>query len=305
MYLVNNGRTIVQVGQNGVNMDDLLTVRPNGVIRTKGNPAETVMPMPTTWVGDKALAISQDVHNRREETTGVTRLSMGIDADTLHDTATGFKGLQEAADDRVEMVARMFAAALGQMYEGVLDLVMHHQDRPRQIRVSGKPIEIDPALWHEHYGVRVNVALGDTQREQQVAGLLKVLELQGQAMQMGLATPNHLYNTFDDLVQKVGLKKCDRYFLDPDSDEYKQMQMQRANQPQQPDPYVQAEMIKANGKQQEAMMRARLQQQKQQHEQAMAEIDKQLEQRADDQRFLHDMTELELKYNTNVPGSAV
>ena len=100
----------------------------------------------------------------------------------------------------------------------------------------------------------------------------------------------------------------DLFFLDPTTPEFQQKMMlaqQQAGQQQEVNPLVQAEMIKAQAKQAEAAARIQLEQQRNQHEQAMEEIDRKLKQRDQDLDFTSQMTELELKYGRNVPGAAV
>ena len=305
MYLVNNGR--MGVNEN-VNIDDVLNVRPGGVIRNKGQTpiGNNMIPVTTPWVGDKALVIMDHVEGRKEQRTGVTKWQQGIDGSNLHDTATGFEGLLEKLSDRMEMVARLFAeGGLKELYKIILELILKHQDETREILVAGEPITLDPQQWQEQYGIRVNVGTGTGNKEKMIAGLMKIYEMQGGLMQMGLVTPQHIYNTAEKLVRKLDLDDVDDFFMSPESPEYAQLMAMQSKGGEPTNPLVQAEMIKAQSKEREAMMRGQLQANKQQHEQAMAEADKQLEKRGQDQKFLSDMTELELKYRTDVPGSAV
>lgn len=312
MYLVNNGRVAARVdGTNGVNMDDLLTVRPGGVVRTKGQPGADIMPLTTPWVGDKALAILEYMKQVRQERTGITQYTFGMDGDSLHDTATGFQGLAERSDERVELIARLYAEqALKRIFWGILDMVMRHQDTPRQVRILGRPVEVDPTMFCEKYGLVCNVGLGTGNKQKKIAALMAIIQKQEQLMAAGspLVDMQLYHNALSKLVRLTDLYDPDAFFNDPSSEEFQQklMMMQaQAGQQQELNPLVQAEMIKAQSKDREAAARIQLQEQKQQHEQAMEEIDRQLKQRDQDLGFTADMTELELKYRQNVPGSSV
>lgn len=303
MYMVNNGRVVARVdGKNGVNMDDLLTVRPGGVVRTKGQPGQDVVPLTTTWVGDKALAILDYMKTVREERTGVTNYTLGMDGDKLHDTATGFQGLTERTDERMELIARLYAeTGLKPIFYGIIQMVARHQDGPREIRVLGEPIEIDPCQWTEKYSITCNVGLGTGRKEKQIQALLGIIQKQEQLLATGspLVDMELYHNSLERLVKLTDLYDASRFFHDPKTPEFQQrLTMMQANQQPEVNPIVQAEMIKAQSKEKEAAARLQLQSQESQHKQGMEEADRQLD-------HLERMTELELKYGRNVPGSAV
>lgn len=302
MYQVNNGRVVARVtGKEGVNMDDLLNVRPGGVVRTKGMPGQDVVPLVTPWIGDKALAILDFMKNVRQERTGVTNFTLGLDGNDLHETATGFQGLTERSDERIELIARIYAeTALKPIFYGILDLIGRHQDGPREIRLLGKPVIVDPCMWTEKYSVTCNVGLGTGQKEKQIQALVGILEKQEQLLASGspLVGIEQYHAALSMLVKKTDLYDPDLFFLNPQSEEFQLRIQQMQSQQQPPDPYVQAEMIKAQSREKEAAAKLQLQAQDQQHKQNMQQADRQLS-------HLEKMTEMELKYSTDVPGSAV
>jgi hypothetical protein len=55
MYLTNNNRVAVQDGQ--VAMDDLLTNRPGGIVRTKQPPSNVMMPLPAQPITEQAITL--------------------------------------------------------------------------------------------------------------------------------------------------------------------------------------------------------------------------------------------------------
>ncbi len=66
----------------------------------------------------------------------------------------------------------------------------------------------------------VEVGLGHGNRDQQLAYMMQVLNLQKEALGaggLGLVSPKHIYNTLSKLVQWAGLKSVTPYFSDPDS----------------------------------------------------------------------------------------
>ena len=87
MYLTNNNRVAIQDGQ--VAMDDLLTNRPGGIVRTKQPPQNVMMPIQAQPITDQATTMLGYLDSVKESRTGITRQSQGLDANTLNKTATG------------------------------------------------------------------------------------------------------------------------------------------------------------------------------------------------------------------------
>ena len=104
MYLTNNNRIAIQDGQ--VAMDDLLTNRPGGVVRTKQPPQQVMMPMQSQTISQQAFPLLEYLDTVRETRTGVTRYSQGLDADALNKTATGVNTLMSQSQMRMELIAR-------------------------------------------------------------------------------------------------------------------------------------------------------------------------------------------------------
>ena len=79
MYLTNNNRVAVMDGQ--VNIDDLLTNRPGGIVRTKQPPQSVIQPMASQPLNQAAMPLLEYLDTVREQRTGITRYSQGMDAD--------------------------------------------------------------------------------------------------------------------------------------------------------------------------------------------------------------------------------
>ena len=82
MYLTNNNRVAVMDGM--VNMDDLLTSRPGGVVRTKQPPNQVMQPLQAQPISQQAFPLLSYLDTVREARTGITKSAQGLDADTLN-----------------------------------------------------------------------------------------------------------------------------------------------------------------------------------------------------------------------------
>lgn len=275
IYSINaGGRKEVVIGQ--VNMDDLLTPRPNGIVRVK-QPGQ-IRDMTTEFIGAQTMAILNMTREMRDERTGQMRHQQGLTAESLHQSTDAAMSMIESMQARTELMCRLYAEALKQMYAGVLDLIVRHQDKPRQVRIGGKVLNIDPSAFKERYGLRVKVGSGNASKERKRADLEYIFAKQGQAVQVGMSSNQHIYNTLTDMVALTTQRDVSRYFVDPS------MIAPKQDAPPE-DPLVMAEKVKLQGD----MMRA-------------AQKDK-FDREARDVDHTEKMTDLSLKYSVPLPGS--
>ena len=87
------------------------------------------------------------VDSTREVRTGVTRYNQGLDTESLNKTATGFQGIRDMSQLRIELIARMEAAALKRLCELIIKNAALYQNESIQIKAHGETLEIDPSTW--------------------------------------------------------------------------------------------------------------------------------------------------------------
>ena len=222
LYLSNNGRHVIS---DQVNLDDMLTSRPGGIVRLKSGarPADGhVMPLTTPLVAAQAFPMLEYIDGVRESRTGVTRYNQGLDADTLNKTASGIGQIMSAAQQRIELIARVFAeTGVKDLFRKILELVGKRQQAPRILRLRNRWVAMDPRQWNTGMDLTINVGLGTGNKDQMLVHLRNLLGLQVEAIrfQGGAAGPlvtiENIYNTLARLVENAGLKSVDAYFTDP------------------------------------------------------------------------------------------
>lgn len=234
MYLANNGRNAIDASR--VNLDDMLTSRPGGVIRVTGDPNGAIIPIVHPQVGQAVLQAVEYIDSVRENRTGVTRYNQGIDANSLNKTATGINAIQNASMQRIELIARLFAET------GVKDLMriihalsMKHSKQVEMVKLSGKWVPVDPSSWKTRDDLTVAVGVGTGNKDQQLVHLQQIWQMQGLGMQFGIATPENLYHTASKLTQNAGFKQTEQFWKDPG---------EGAPPPQPPNPQLQIEQMK-------------------------------------------------------------
>jgi hypothetical protein len=214
MYLANNGRYMALDGM--VNIDDLLTSRPGGIVRVK--TFDAVKPMQPPLLGAPAFNLLEYIDTIKENRTGVTRYNQGLDADSLNKTATGINQIMSAAQSRVELIARVFAeTGVKDLFYAILEAVQKHQDHAKVIRLRNEWIPMDPREWTSKFDLSVMVGLGTGSKEMQMAALAEEAQFQLAALQGGLpvVTPENVYNLRMKALEAKNIKGGDLFYTHP------------------------------------------------------------------------------------------
>jgi hypothetical protein len=272
IYISNNQR--VAVNKNTVNVQDLLVSRPGGVIRVDGPVGDNIMPFvqPSNLM-QQILPMLEYCDQQREMRTGIGKDTMGVDADALQDVTKGGQlAAMSAAAMKVELVARLLAEGVKDIFSKIHKLLMRHQDKPLQMQLTGRWIDVNPGDWRERTQISVNVGLGSGNREEARANVMMLAQAQQQLGQFGLVGPKQAYATFKKLAHLLGEENPSTFVMDPDSPEYQQAMANKAHQP--PDPRIAAAQISAQSAQQIAQTRLQTEQVKAQASttQAQAEL---------------------------------
>jgi len=217
LYLTNNPRMYVpQDCMTEDTIDDLLTVRPGGLVRGKG--ASKPEPLYEPFDMSKGMSMLQYIAGERESRTGITRLNQGLDADTLNKTATGTALMQAQGQQMEEYVARNFAEALARLFAKKLRLMVA-VGQPIAVKIDGQARTVDPTRWPTGLAANVRVGLGSGRKEQRLAYRAQMLDMQKEALPVGLASKRNIFRNLSAMVRDAGLGIPTDYFLDPASPE--------------------------------------------------------------------------------------
>ena len=246
-------RTVVVEGQ--VNMDDVMNNETGAIIRARA--PGMVQPLAEPFVGQSAMPLIAYMDDVRAQRTGISAASQGLNPDVLQSTtASAVNATVQGAQERIELVARLFAEnGMKRLFKGLLKLLIRHQDQARMVRLRGKWVQIDPKYWDADMDVQVNVALGHGTDNEKMQFLMMVAQKQEQIMQtLGPSNPlvdaGQYRNTLAQICTLAGFKDASRYFKPVDMQVVQQM-MQQASQNQPPDPnmmLVQIEQQKVQAK---------------------------------------------------------
>ena len=253
MYLANNGRFQVVEGQ--VNIDDLLTNRPGGIVRTRSPQA--LQPIQTPALQNYSFDMLEYWDNIKSGRTGVNPTTQGLPADVLksHVTTGAITGALTNAQGRIELIARIFAdTGVRNIFKSVYNLIQRYENRKKIVRVQNNYFEIDPSSWREDLDVSIEVGIGYGDQDIRMNNLSTYATLVEKVAQQteGIINPDNIYNLMREIADEMGIKNVDR-FITPPSEEAKEPNIQeQALQAQ-----AQALMIEAQASQVEAQVKVK------------------------------------------------
>lgn len=246
IYNLNNGRYSVVEGQ--VNLDDLLTNQSGGVVRTKNNAAINPLPVPP---------LSNDVYNMldrmerdRGKRTGVSDTTKGLEEGVLHSNqaASSVNQVMTASEQQIELIARMFAeTGVKDLFQLLHDFAIRYQDQIEVFQLRGQFISVNPANWRDRTELQVTVGIGNMNKDQQLAHLMRMFEIAQTVVNGGgmgvLITEQNVYNMLKEMTINAGYKDVDRYWTDPSSPEAQKAQEEKASQPSPEEMALQAQTM--------------------------------------------------------------
>ena len=240
IYHLNNGRFECLDGR--VNMDDLLTNRPAGVVRVKEMGAVRRLDAPD--IGKSPYEMLNYIDTVRDSRTGITKFNQGLDANVLQQTtATAYVQQMQSSQARIELIARVFAeTGISAMYKRIYELLQKHSDKSKVVMLRNKWVDVDPASWKKQCDFTVRVGLGNGNRDQNLVHLQSLVAIQEKIIAAGgmglLVTPKNVFNTLKEIGMNMGLKNIEEYITDPDEG-------QAQGQQQQEDPEAGKQQVEA------------------------------------------------------------
>ena len=251
LYMTNSPRMGVVEGQ--VNLDDLLTVTANGIVRMKNTQAIVPLTVPPT--ANQSFPLLEYLDSVQAKRTGVSDQMNGLNPDVLQNsTATAVAMMQNSAAGKVELIARVFAeTGVKDLFQKILQLLCKYQDKERIVRLRGKYVSIDPREWTNGFDISINVGLGTGNKQEQMAMIAMVLGKQEEILKaVGINNPlvslTNYRQTLGRFIEAAGFKDSNEFFLEITPEQEQQMAQQSQQQGQQQDPAMQAYVAQMQAK---------------------------------------------------------
>lgn len=162
--------------KNQYDRKSLLDNRPGGVVEQNAPGMIDRFPYHALPVGtDQLLETFEQTKERR---TGVTRTSMGLNADVFkNDNAYATVNMMmSAAQNRLRMVARNISeTGLRDLFLSIYRIARQNEKKPIVVNVQGQEVTMIPAQWPERSHVQTSVAVGSNERDERAQKLTMLL----------------------------------------------------------------------------------------------------------------------------------
>ena len=216
LALANQGELVVNEGQlgGGVEYDSLLARGVGAVHRIRGDASITPLPVAvSTRDALSGLEMSAGIVERR---TGITSRTQSLEAQRLQATATGASIMEEAVNQRLELVARVYAETFFKPLGRYLLHLLSRWPEALCLRLKGRYVRFEPGGFDPDMDIAVAVGLGTGNRARMVSTYAQILEIQKQFVQvLGKDSPVRLADlvyTCHRMAEAAGLEAPERFF---------------------------------------------------------------------------------------------
>lgn len=231
--ITNNPRTQVLNGTI-TNPSELLDNRLGGIVNVRR--MDGIAPIPQSQMNPYVFNMINMIADSKEEATGVSRLSQGLNKDAI--SSQNAEGMVEqlisASQQRQKIIARRFGTFLREIWHLIYSTAIDHVDEAEFVSITGKHTPVSPVEWKKRTVASIELSLGygEAQREAQ-----KWAELDQYFSQDPMLAPAYSYEKRYEVLtrglEKRGIEDITNILTPPDQmqppepSQQEQMQMKQ------------------------------------------------------------------------------
>ena len=224
--ITNNPRyTVVKGGLT--NPRELIDNRVGGIVNV--SRPDAISPMVQAPLNPFIFQTIQMLDEDKEDTTGVSRLSQGLNKDAIskQNSAAMVEQLATMSQQRQKIIARNFANNfLKPLYQLIYQLVVENEPQAKIVEIAGDYVAVNPGDWGSKRDVTVEMHLGYGEQEAEAQKYLVLHGLMSQDPTLStMYTPENQYNLMTHVMEQNGIKNVKDYLTPP-----------QEQPPEQPDP---------------------------------------------------------------------
>ena len=233
--ITNNPRYMVVKG-GLTNPRELIDNRVGGLVNV--SRVDAISPMPQASLNPFVFQTLQLLDEDKEDNSGVSRLSQGLNKDAIshQNSAAMVEQLATMSQQRQKIIARNFANQFVKpLFHLIYQLVVENEDQQKIIDLSGEYVQVNPSVWESKRDVMVQLHLGYGEQEAESQKHLMMHQMFSQdPILQGMYQPQNAYALVKDVMEKAGIMNVSDYLTSPDQlpppqpDPAQEMQMQMA-----------------------------------------------------------------------------
>ena len=194
--------------------------------------------MPQAPLNPFVFQTIQMLDEDKEDNTGVSRLSQGLNKDAIskQNSAAMVEQLATMSQQRQKVIARNFANQFVKpLFHEIYRLVVENETQERIFEVAGNYVTIDPTTWSDQRDVSVELKLGYGEQDREAQKLMQLHQMfsQDPTLQPMYSVQNR-YMLMKKFLEAQGILNVEDYLTPPDQlpppqpDPAQQMQAQMA-----------------------------------------------------------------------------
>ena len=214
--ITNNPRyTVVKGGLT--NPRELIDNRVGGIVNV--SRPDAISPMLQAPLNPFIFQTIQMLDEDKEDTTGVSRLSQGLNKDAIskQNSAAMVEQLATMSQQRQKIIARNFANNfLKPLYQMIYQLVVENEPDAKIVEIAGDYVSVNPAAWGQKRDVTVELHLGYGEQEAEAQKYLVLHGLMSQDPVLStMYTPQNQHALMTHVMEQNGIKNVKDYLTPP------------------------------------------------------------------------------------------
>lgn len=233
--ITNNPRYMVVKG-GLTNPRELIDNRVGGLVNV--SRPDAISPMPQAPLNPFVFQTIQLLDEDKEENTGVSKLSQGLNKDAIskQNSAAMVEQLATMSQQRQKIIARNFANQFVKpLFHEIYRLVVENEDQQKIVQIAGDYVQVNPQAWEDKRDVVVELRLGYGEQERESQKYLAMHQMISQDPVLSrMYLPQNQYALMKDVMELSGILNVADYLTPPDQipppqpDPAAEMQMQMA-----------------------------------------------------------------------------
>ena len=229
--ITNNPRYMVVKG-SVTNPKELIENRFGGIVNV--TRPDGILPMQQASLNPFVFQTMQLLDEDKEEITGVSRLSQGLNKDAVskQNSQGMVNDLVSLSQQREKIIARNFSVFVKELYLRVYELVLGHEKAEKIIQVAGAFERIAPYEWAERKDASVELKLGYGEQERDAQKFMMIHQMLSADPSLStLYKPENKFAMLRTILDKAGIKNVTELLSlptppEPDPMVLKQMELE-------------------------------------------------------------------------------
>jgi len=215
IYQTINGKTYYDL--NKVNVDDMLTNLPYGLVEVDGAPGDSVFVDRPGGLPPESFTLNELLDKVTSDRIGEFRSQLDPNVLAQANTGVVLEMLNEAKG-KVFMIARIFAeTGFKSLFLTLHHLARKYSNKEEVVQLNDKWVPVNPAEWRERKNLSVRVGLGHKTTKEEIAYYGQLVDMQKGFIEMGVpvVTPQNVYDTLVNMTEAMG-KSSEVHWTPPD-----------------------------------------------------------------------------------------